>query len=81
MLKKAQGNLRVTWGIINEVLNKKNAEPISVSQILNNDKRNCSVSTPPPSGRFGYYVLGIMEVPSRERHADDRRVLGASIEM
>ena len=39
MLKKAQGNLRVTWGIINEVLNKKNAEPISVSQILNNDKR------------------------------------------
>ena len=26
----------------------------------------CSVSTPPPSGRFGYYVLRIMEVPSRE---------------
>ena len=39
MLKKAQGNLRATWGIINEVLNKKKAKPIKISQIRRNEKR------------------------------------------
>ena len=38
MLKKAQGNLRATWGIINEVLNKKKAKPIRISQIRRNEK-------------------------------------------
>lgn len=39
MLNGAQGNIRATWKVINEILNKKKLQPLEVSSIFHNNKR------------------------------------------
>ena len=38
MLEKSQGNLRATWGVINEIINKKKSASKSISLIEYNGK-------------------------------------------
>ena len=38
-LDKAQGDMRATWRIINEILNKKKSQPVHISNIVHNGKQ------------------------------------------
>ena len=38
-LDKAQGDMRATWRIINEILNKKKSQPVHISKIVHNGKQ------------------------------------------